>query len=60
MGAMEAARALKLIRPKAAIPMHYGTFPILEQRADRFLEFAKKYAPDVKIVILEPGESYTI
>jgi L-ascorbate metabolism protein UlaG (beta-lactamase superfamily) len=36
--------------------MHYRTFPILEQSADRFVALAKNEAPGVEIVILEPGQ----
>ncbi|HHY09545.1 MAG TPA: metal-dependent hydrolase [Firmicutes bacterium] len=56
MDPKQAALALKLLRPKAAIPMHYKTFPILEQNADRFIKFAKEKAPQVEIKVLEPGE----
>ena len=60
MDAYQAAHALRLLKPKTAIPMHYGTFPIIAQSAEQFIELAKKFAPDVKIVVLKPGESYTI
>jgi len=56
MDSYQAARALKLLKPKRAIPMHYKTFPILEQSPDRFVELARKEAPEVEIVVLEPGE----
>lgn len=59
MDSYQAARALKLLKPKRAIPMHYKTFPILEQSPDRFVELARKEAPEVEIVVLEPGEEHT-
>ncbi|MEM3627157.1 MAG: metal-dependent hydrolase [Candidatus Bathyarchaeia archaeon] len=58
MGAREAAEAIRLIKPKAAIPMHYGTFPVLAQSAEEFVEAVKRKAPEVKVVVLKPGESY--
>jgi len=67
MDAKIAARALQLIRPKIAIPMHWGTFApfgmhlrawqyLIRPPLD-FLEHASRLAPDVDIRILEPGES---
>ncbi|MEM2529609.1 MAG: metal-dependent hydrolase [Candidatus Bathyarchaeia archaeon] len=57
MGPKEAAVALTLLEPKVAIPMHYGTFPVLYGEASAFAEEAKKLAPSVKVVVLRPGES---
>lgn len=58
MGALEAAEAVRLLNPKAVIPMHYKTFPVLAQSADDFVEKLRGKAPDVKVVVLSPGESY--
>ena len=60
MDSYQAAKALTLLRPKRVIPMHYKTFPILEQSADRFVELARKEAPDVEIIVLEPGQEHTL
>lgn len=60
MDPYQAAHSLKLLKPRKAIPMHYMTFPILEQSADRFVQLAKEIAPDVEVVILEPGETYNL
>jgi L-ascorbate metabolism protein UlaG (beta-lactamase superfamily) len=59
MDPVQAARALKLLNPKEVIPMHYKTFPILEQSADRFVALAKKDAPEVRVVVLEPGQEHS-
>jgi len=59
MDAYQAAKALTLLRPKRAMPMHYRTFPILEQSADNFVTLAKKEAPGVEIIVLEPGQEYS-
>lgn len=60
MDPLQAAHSLRLLKPKKAIPMHYKTFPILEQNADRFVQLAKEIAPDVEIIVLEPGQTYTL
>jgi L-ascorbate metabolism protein UlaG (beta-lactamase superfamily) len=36
MGPVTAAKSVGMIRPKMAIPMHFGTFPILTGTADQF------------------------
>lgn len=56
MDPRQAAFALQLLQPKIAVPMHYLTFPALEQNADKFIAAAKKKAPQVKIEVLQPGE----
>ncbi|RMG58461.1 MAG: metal-dependent hydrolase [Deltaproteobacteria bacterium] len=56
MDGLQAAKALELLKPRYAIPMHYGTFPILDQSAENFVENAKKLAPSVEIRTISPGE----
>ncbi|MGB9713883.1 MAG: metal-dependent hydrolase [Candidatus Bathyarchaeales archaeon] len=60
MGAREAAEAVSLLKPKVAVPMHYGTFPVLAQSADEFVKFVREKTPRVKVVVLKAGESYTL
>ena len=52
----QAAKACLLLQAKAVIPMHYGTFPILEPNADRFVEELAKVSPGTRPIILAPGE----
>jgi len=59
MDPVQASKALTLLKPKTVIPMHYRTFPILEQNADRFKKLAKKVDPKVRVVILDPGQEFT-
>jgi L-ascorbate metabolism protein UlaG (beta-lactamase superfamily) len=59
MDAQQAAWAAKLISPKKVIPMHYKTFPILAQDTKEFVDLARKEAPGVEVVSLNPGEEYT-
>lgn len=60
MDSRQAAFALELLKPKTVIPMHYKTFPFLEQDTQNFVELAREKTPNVKVVILEPGENYNI
>ncbi len=60
MDAVQAAESLKLLRPRKAIPMHYGTFPMLAPNADQFVTLAKKMAPGVGVTVLQPGEKYIL
>ncbi len=59
MDPLQAAHAVKMIKPKKVIPMHYKTFPILEQDASRFVSLVKEKAPDVEVIVLDPGQEYT-
>jgi len=60
MDPVQAAKALTLLNPKKAIPMHYKTFPVLEQSTDIFIALAKKEAPGIDIVVLEPGQEIAL
>jgi len=59
MDPSQAAWAAKMVSPKKVIPMHYKTFPILVQDPKEFVRLAKKIAPKVGVVTLNPGEEYT-
>ncbi|MBI4287705.1 MAG: metal-dependent hydrolase [Chloroflexi bacterium] len=59
MDSLQAAKALTLLKPKMAMPMHYKTFPVLEQSADNFVTLAKEEAPNVKVIVLEPGKEHS-
>ncbi|MHC1600830.1 MAG: metal-dependent hydrolase [Candidatus Nezhaarchaeales archaeon] len=60
MGPREAALALRVLRPRVAIPMHYATFPVLVKDAEEFVREASIMAPDVKVVVLKPGEEIEV
>lgn len=55
MGPEEAARTLELLRPRVAIPMHFGTFPPLTGDPQVFKRDGEARGVDVRI--LEPGET---
>jgi L-ascorbate metabolism protein UlaG (beta-lactamase superfamily) len=60
-----AAEALRLLRPRVAVPIHWGTYrrlglsrdaETLREPATRFERVAAELAPEVEIRILAPGE----
>ncbi len=57
MGARSAAKAVQLCGARIAVPIHYRTFPIIDQSADAFVEYAREKA---EIRVLEPGETMEI
>lgn len=57
MGPKEAAMAARMIRPEIAIPMHYGTWPIIDSDPREFQDLLKD---EMKVPILKPGESLII
>jgi L-ascorbate metabolism protein UlaG (beta-lactamase superfamily) len=66
LDARRAAEALRLLTPRIAVPIHWGTYrriglhgqqAELRERAERFKHLAGELAPGVEIRILAPGES---
>ncbi|HEX5584263.1 MBL fold metallo-hydrolase [Gaiella sp.] len=66
-----AAEALALLRPRIAVPIHWGTYhPLhlglravpayLREPPGRFLRAAAARAPDVEVRVLRPGESLSL
>ena len=54
MGVKSAVKAVKFLRPKKVIPMHYNTFPIIQADPDEFKKLVGNLA---EVLILSPGES---
>ncbi|HEX6749253.1 MAG TPA: metal-dependent hydrolase [Longimicrobium sp.] len=57
MGPEDAARAVEMIEPEVVIPMHYNTFPVIEQNPEGFRTLVGDKA---RVEILQPGGTYTI
>jgi L-ascorbate metabolism protein UlaG (beta-lactamase superfamily) len=55
MGIKEAALAVQMIAPRVAIPMHYGTFPLIDVDPFAFKEAVEAICP-TEVVILNPGD----
>ena len=62
---MRAAEALRLLRPRVAVPIHWGTFSPLNQSTsagppEAFLRHAAELAPEVEVRVLAPGVALTV
>lgn len=60
MDGYQAAHAAKLLNPKAVIPMHWGTFPVLAQDISGFTGYLGKLAPTCRLVAMQPGETCSL
>jgi len=58
MGPFEAALATRWMNPKVVIPMHYNTFPPIEQDPSIFANFVSQLNPNIDVVILNPDEYF--
>ncbi len=58
MGPFEAAIAAEWIDPEIIIPMHYNTYPAIEQDPLNYSDLVRKSNRDVEVVVLNPGDSY--
>jgi L-ascorbate metabolism protein UlaG (beta-lactamase superfamily) len=65
---LRAAQALRLLRPRAAVPIHWGTYrPLgrgrpdaLREPAEEFARHAAELAPEVAVEILPVGGSFEL
>jgi len=55
MGPEDAAEAVKMLKCKTVIPMHYKTWPLIDKDPHQFCKLVGETA---KCVVLEVGESY--
>jgi len=58
MGITDAAKAVELVSPKTAIPMHYNTFPVIEADPNEFKKLTE--LKGFKVRILNFGEEITL
>jgi L-ascorbate metabolism protein UlaG (beta-lactamase superfamily) len=54
MGPEDAARAVGFVKPRIAVPMHYGTFPVIDVDPQRFVTEVGSAAT---VRVMNPGES---
>ena len=60
MDARQAALAAKMLRAKAVVPMHWGTFPVLAQGTTEFERELAATAPDCRFVRIAPGQTLVL
>jgi L-ascorbate metabolism protein UlaG (beta-lactamase superfamily) len=57
MGPEDAARAVEMIEPEVVVPIHYDTFPVIEQNPESFRQLVGDLA---RVEIMEPGGTLTV
>ena len=58
MGPFEAALASMWLNPKVVIPMHYNTFPPIEQDPAIFSNFVTQFNPKIYVLVMNPDEYF--
>jgi L-ascorbate metabolism protein UlaG (beta-lactamase superfamily) len=56
----QAELAVKLLKPKTVIPMHYDTFPVIQANPEKFKGMVETSSPGVSVKILKPGDSIEV
>jgi L-ascorbate metabolism protein UlaG (beta-lactamase superfamily) len=59
MGPDDALKAVKMVRPKIAVPCHYNTWPLIEQDAHAWAKRVEAET-NTKVKVLQPGGSLEI
>ncbi len=59
MGVEDSIRATKLLNPKYVVPMHYNTFPPIEQNVAEWAEMVNRDT-GAQPIVLDPGGEYTL
>lgn len=59
MGPEDALRAVKLLTPQQVLPIHYGTFDIINQDPHAWRRRVEEETP-ARVVVLKPGESLDV
>lgn len=57
MGIPSAVKAVEFTRTKRVIPVHYGTFPIIQTDPE---EFKRRVGTAAEVIVLKPGDTYTL
>lgn len=60
MGMDDAVKAVGMLKPKYVIPMHYDTNPYIKQDPKLFKAAVEKKYKNVKVIIMQPGETIKI
>ncbi|MGB7295171.1 MAG: metal-dependent hydrolase [Candidatus Aminicenantales bacterium] len=57
MGIPSAVKAVEFTQTKRVIPVHYNTFPIIQADAQ---EFKRRVGAAAEVIVLKPGDTYTL
>lgn len=57
MGPERAAMAVKLVKPRIVVPMHYGTFPVLTGTPEAFAKALKQQRAKAKLKVMKVDET---
>ena len=57
MGIEDAVRAVELVKPATAIPMHYNTWDVIQADPE---QFKRQVGDRARVVVLAPGQSHTL
>lgn len=60
MNGEQAAEACALLGVELAVPMHYGTFPVLDPTPDAFVEALRRHAPRCRALLPQPGQTLSL
>jgi len=60
MGPTRAAEAVKLVKPRMVIPMHYATFPVLTGTPEAFGREMKKRKLRARLRVMKVGETMSL
>ena len=58
MGPEDAAEAVRLLKPKLSVPMHYNTFEMIQVDPEIFVREAGKHG--YKVNVLSPGNRLSL
>jgi L-ascorbate metabolism protein UlaG (beta-lactamase superfamily) len=59
MGPADALRAVEFLHPRVVVPIHYNTFPLIEQDVNAWAREVKAKTSS-KVAILTPGQSIEV
>jgi L-ascorbate metabolism protein UlaG (beta-lactamase superfamily) len=60
MGPTRAAEAVRLVNPELVIPMHFGTFPVLDGTPEAFIEAMKAQPLKAQVKVMKPGDTIAL
>lgn len=59
MGPEDSIKAIKLLKPRYVVPMHYNTFPLIVQDVVHWAEMVNRET-NAQPIVLDPGSSHTL